>query len=266
MANSNTSSSDSPLETALKKIPSKFRQRTIKHFSELKQNLLEERFGAVGIDAGKLCEIVLRLLQEEITQTHIPFGKSIGNFADECRKLITASNTSTPESLRTVVPRALIFIYTIRNKRGIGHVGGDIDANRIDASVIAHACDWVICELIRVYHNLSLEEAQDLVDSLAQRNLPDIWHVAGKKRVLRNDLNTKQQVLLLCYQEPESSVPAEDLCLWVEYSSLSMFKTRVLVPLHKERKIEFDAETEMVILSPIGIREIENDVLRPTLK
>lgn len=243
-------------------MPSKFRQRTIKHFTELKQNLSEERFGAVGIDAGKLCETILRLLQHEVTNTHIPFGKSIGNFANECRILVTSSNSSVPESLRTVVPRALVFIYTIRNKRGIGHVGGDVDANRIDAMAIAQACDWVICELVRVYHNLSLEEAQDLVDGLAQRNLPDIWHVAGKKRVLRNDLGTKQQVLLLCYQEPESSVPAEDLCTWVEYSSLSMFKTRVLLPLHKERKIEFDSDTEMVFISPLGIKEVENEIIK----
>jgi hypothetical protein len=124
---------------------------------------------------------VLRFLQHEITGKYTPFNKQIGNFADECRALITSTNTAVTESLRIVMPRALVFVYTVRNKRGIGHVGGDVDANRIDAMTITRNCDWIVCELIRVYHNLSLEEAQDLVDGLAQRTIPDIWHVGGKK-------------------------------------------------------------------------------------
>lgn len=53
---------------------------------------------------------------------------------------------------------------------------------------MARIADWIVCELIRSYHNLSLEEAQVLVDSLAVRHLPDIWEVGGRKRVLRSDL------------------------------------------------------------------------------
>ena len=47
------------------------------------------------------------------------------------------------------------------------------------------AADWIVCELIRVYHGLSLEEAQDLVDAISVKNIPAIWEVAGKKRVLK---------------------------------------------------------------------------------
>jgi hypothetical protein len=60
----------------------------------------------------------------------------------------------------------------MRNKRGIGHVGGDLDANSIDISAMAKVADWTVCELIRLYHGLSLEEAQDIVDGLAVRQLP----------------------------------------------------------------------------------------------
>jgi hypothetical protein len=51
--------------------------------------------------------------------------------------------------------------------------------------------DWVICELIRVFHGLSLEEAQVIVDAIAMRELPDIWAVAGKKRVLKKGLSRR---------------------------------------------------------------------------
>lgn len=262
MASGNTSKSKSPLEVALANVPTQFRSRIVKPFLDIKRRLAEGNDESLGLAAGKLCESVLRLLQSEILKTFTPFGQQIPDFASECRKLIESPKNAGVESLRVVMPRALVFIYTLRNKRGIGHVGGDVDANHIDAMTMARACDWVVCELIRVFHKLSLEDAQDLVDSLAQRNIPEIWHVAGKKRILRNGLDFKQQVLLLCYQEPGSAVLSEDLFSWVEYSAYSMFKRAVLRPLHKGRLIEYDKDSEAVTISPLGIKEVEEKILK----
>jgi hypothetical protein len=95
--------------------------------------------------------------------------------------------------------------------------------------------------------------------------IPDIWHVAGKKRVLRNGLDFKQKVLLLCYQEPESAVLSEDLFSWVEYSNLPMFKKTVLTPLHRARMIEYDRDAETVLISPLGAKDVEEKILNPTV-
>lgn len=262
MGSMSTSNSSDPLNAALSNIPKKFRDKIQQHYIATKTALAEGRNEAVGLAAGKLCEAVLRFLQHEIHGTYTAFNRSIGNFADECRKLIISPNTSVQESLRVVMPRALVFGYTIRNKRGIGHIGGDVDANIIDAMTLARSMDWIICELVRVYHGLSLEEAQDLVDSLSTRNLPDVWVVAGKKRVLRSDLSFKQKVLMLCYQESTSAVMSEDLFDWVEYSNFSVFKSKVLRPLHKERLVEYDSETDSVTISPLGIKAVEETVLK----
>lgn len=169
------------------------------------------------------------------------------------------------ESLRVVVPRALVFIYTMRSKRGIGHIGGDVDANTIDIATMVRTADWIICELIRVYHTLSLEEAQDLVDGISVRQLPDIWEVNGKKRVLRPGLTAKQQTLFLLYHEPTSVVLAEDLYTWVEYDQLRTYRRDVLTPLHNARLIEFDKENDAVHLSPTGAHEVETKILKTPL-
>jgi len=167
-------------------------------------------------------------LQNSITGRHIPFNRKNKSFADECRRLITAPSGTGTESERVVLPRALVFLYTMRNKRGIGHVGGDVDANEIDAVLIARIADWVMCELMRVYHQMSLEEAQDLVDCISTRQMPAIWEVDGKTRVLRDGLAAKDQALLLLYSSRDSAVLVEDLCQWVEYSNPSVFKNRVI--------------------------------------
>jgi hypothetical protein len=191
-----------------------------------------------------------------------PFGKKIDNFADDCRKIITAQAPTIPESLRVVVPRALVFIYTMRSKRDIAHVGGDVDANAIDLATMVRTADWIICELIRIYHSLSLEEAQDLVDGISVRQLPDIWEINGKKRVLRPGLTAKQQTLFLLYHEPTSVVLAEDLCSWVEHGSIAVYRRDVLRPLHDVRLIEYDEENDAVHLSPTGAQEVETKILK----
>lgn len=189
---------------ALGGVPAEFRKRLIPAYESLKRDHAEGRYEASGLGAGKFCEVCLRLLQHAVTGSSTVFGAKIPNFADECRKIVTSPAGSAAESLRTVVPRALVFMYTMRNKRGIGHVGGDVEANKIDSVTLTRVADWIVCELIRVYHGLSFEEAQDLVDTLATRSLPDIWEIAGKKRVLRNGLSASQQALVLLYSDPSS--------------------------------------------------------------
>ena len=227
----------------------------------LKRNCVESRFDAAGISAGKFCETVLMQLQNKIFGAYTPFGTQIRNFADDCRKLITSPIGSATESERIIIPRALVFLYTMRNKRGIGHVGGDVDANEIDTAVMARTADWILCELIRIHHGMSLEEAQDLVDSISVRQLPVIWEVAGKKRVLKKGLSANDQTLLLLYSTKETAVLVEDLCEWIEYSNFSVFKNRIIKALHKDRMVEHDRESDAVLLSPNGAEYVEEHIL-----
>ena len=133
MASGNTSRSKSALEVALASVPAQFRSRIIRPFLDVKKRLAEGSDESLGLAAGKVCEAVLRLLQSEILKSSTPFGQQIPDFAGECRKLIESPKAAGVESLRVVMPRALVFVYTLRNKRGIGHIGGDVDANHIDA-------------------------------------------------------------------------------------------------------------------------------------
>lgn len=265
MASTSTSSSDGSLDSALSSIPKKFRARIVESYLELKRRHQEARFDSAwdsaGLSAGKLCESVFRFVQHELTGSSIPFGRNIPNFADECRNLVSLPKTSGLESLRVIIPRALVFLYTLRGKRGIGHVGGDVEANEIDGTTTVRVCDWIICELIRIYHKLSLEEAQAIVDALTVRSVPDIWEVAGKKRVLLKGLSYKDTTLVLLYADPEAGVLSEDLFLWTEHSNFAVFRRDVLGSLHRGRLVEYDRDTEIVYISPLGVREVEERIL-----
>src|ERR1035437_3571821 len=141
------------LESSLANIHKDFKSKIIETYLEVKHRNRESQYDSAGLSAGKFCEVIIRLLQFEVFKSYTPFGTSITNFADDVRKLVTSPKTAAVESLRIILPRAILYIYTLRNKRGIGHVGGDVDANKIDMAAIVTSVDWVVCELIRIYHN-----------------------------------------------------------------------------------------------------------------
>jgi hypothetical protein len=164
----------SPLEAALANVPPEFRNRIIKAYLALKSRHAENKHDAAGLSAGKLCEAVVRLLQYQLKKSFTSFGQQLANVSGECESFTQLPKTAGNDSLRIVIPRAVSLLYTLRNKRGIGHVGGDVDANAIDGITIARVSDWMVCELIRLFHNMSLEEADALINSLASRDIPDV--------------------------------------------------------------------------------------------
>lgn len=204
-------SSIGSLEIALGGIDKRFRDRIVKSYLDLRAGYSTGHYDAAGLRAGVFAEAVVRFLEQELTGSHTPFGTSLPNFADLCRGFERLDKTKGPESLRIIVPRGLLFIYTLRNKRGIGHIGGDIEANEIDAATCLRTADWCICELVRIYHQLPIEDAQSLLDAISVRQIPTIWTVGGKRRVLNTSLSYPDQVLLLLHGAEESAVPAEDL-------------------------------------------------------
>lgn len=250
------------IDGALASIPAIFRSRLIKYYGALKRAYIRGDYDACGARAGKFSEILIRLIQNELEGVHAQFGQQI-NLYDESRRLERLPATTGPEPFRVFIPRALCFLYTLRNKRGFAHVGGDLDSDPIDAVTCVRVADWCLCELVRVVHSLSLEEAQALTNTIASRELPDIWEVAGKKRVLRTDLGYKEQTLLLLYSHLEDAVLVEDLFEWTEYSRMDNYKKRVLSELHKHRLIEWDRATDAVHISPTGVRKVESEILRP---
>lgn len=257
--NTNTQNARSILEPALQGIPQVFRIKIIDSYISLRESYDEHNDDTTALRGGRFFEAVLRFLQKNLTNSYTLFGQQIPNFSLACRRLEQVAKSTGHESLRLMIPRALDFGYTLRNKRGIGHIGGDVEANGIDAATVARIADWCLCELMRIFHTLSLEEAQAILDAISVRQLPKVWTVAGKKRVLQSGLSKKSETLLLLHGEMRTGVPIESLLEWTEYGRMSDYKRWVLQPLHKERLIEFDKETDIAIITPKGASMVERE-------
>lgn len=260
MDNMNTSKS-SALERIFSTLQKPFDKSVLDAYLKLKAKFdiayYSSEYDGAGIAFGKFVEVIIRLVQLEVKGAFTPFGTSISDLSKECRDIIETKGSSASESVRVIIPRSLVFLYTLRNKRGIGHVGGDVDANRVDIKTATQIADWVICELIRIYHHTSLEAAQDIVNGLTEKEIPEVWEIDGKKRILKNGLSSKDKTLLLLYSEVSSFALVEDLYEWIEYSNISLYRQRVLSPLHESRYIEFNKKEDIAFISPLGINYIE---------
>src|SRR5690606_2633746 len=111
----------------------------------------------------KLAETVYRVLEWIASgrTTYTPFGTSIRNLGQSARNFV--NDASLPDGVRFHVPQALDFLYTLRNKRGVGHPAGDIDPNHMDAAAVLAVSKWVVAEIVRLLNAVSAEEAREAV-------------------------------------------------------------------------------------------------------
>jgi len=244
-------------EDVLTGIPIGLRRELVKCFLEIERNYRERRWEPAELNGGKFCEVVYTILKGYIDGSYPTAASKPSNMLDSCQALGRSPRGSFPQSVRLYIPRLLIFLYDIRNQRGVGHVGS-IDPNYMDATIVLHSAQWAMAELVRVFHNVDHQTATEAISALIERKIPIIWEVDGAKRVLqtRKKFSYKQKTLLLLYST-SSFVAEETLVTWVEHSNKAIFRRDVLVKGHKEKLWEYNSETRNVTLSPLGIVEAE---------
>lgn len=247
------------IASLLSAIPESLRDELVQALNEIERNFKESRWEPSELNGGKLCEVTYSILKGYVDNNYPSSASKPRNMVDACKNLEQTPSTF-PRSVRIQIPRMLTALYEIRNNRGVGHVGGDVDPNHMDAVCVMQMSKWVVAELIRVFHNVSTEEATDAVDALSDRELPLIWEVNGVSRVLDNSLSMLDKTLVLLYGEP-SGIDEAQLVSSIEHSNASVYRRDILRKAHKKRLLEYNATTKQTIISPIGIRHVESNIL-----
>ena len=240
-------------------IPAGLRAPLLDEYRSIVQNFFERRWSPAELSGGKFSEIVYTILDGHAKGTFAATPSKPSNFVGACRLL--ENNAHVPRSFQVLIPRLLPALYEIRNNRGVGHVGGDVDPNHMDATSVVGNANWVMAELVRVFHNVSVDDAQAVVDALVEQRIPIVWEVAGAKRILRTDLQLKDQVLVLLASSA-TGVSVDDLAKWTEYADGAYFR-RTLRALHSSRLIEFQETAGLVHLLPPGSAAISRTLAGP---
>lgn len=251
-------------KTVLAGVPATLRDALLSNYREIASNYAAHRWEPSELNGGKFCETCYTILDGAISGTFAPKPSKPANMLAACQALekIPADKSRVGDrSLRVLIPRMIVALYEIRNNRGVGHVGGDVDPNLLDATAVYGMTSWILAELVRIFHSVTTEEARATVSALVERKTPLIWQIDQTRRVLDSKISKIDQTLLLLHQIP-GWVSDKDLLSWTEYSSLSNLRSKVLIPLHKSRLIEFDAKQGRAHLSPTGSVDVETRLLK----
>jgi hypothetical protein len=245
-------------DDALGALPVGLRAELLAAFNEIVSNFRVRRWEPSELNGGKVCEVVHTILDGYVAGSYPSRAKKPRNMVNACNALANAPDTF-PRSVRIGIPRVLIALYEIRNNRSVGHVGGDVDPNHMDAAMVLSMARWVVAELVRVFHDVTVDEATEVVDVLSTREVPVIWELGDIRRVLDTSLSAKQETLLLLYG---SSAPTAvvDLLSWTEYGNSSRYRRDVLSDLHSRRVIEFNRSADTAVLTTLGVALVENEM------
>ena len=240
-------------------VPAGLRTPLLGSFATIVRNYREGRWEPSELNGGKLCEVVYSILKGHIDGKMPNRPSKPRNMVDAAKDLEKADQNIFPRAVRVQIPRVLMALYEIRNNRGVGHVGGDVDPNRMDARMVLEMSKWMLADLIRVFHNLDTATASSVVEALVERTVPIVWEVGDIRRVLDPTLKMRDQSLLLLYATP-TPVKDRDLFAWVEHSNFTVFTDKVLQPLHKARLVEYNKNSGLLQLSPTGVDEVEKNL------
>lgn len=243
------------VEDLLSGLPITLRKELIDEYNGLVSNYFEGRWRPAELHAGRFCEVVYTVIAGRAAGNYPSNANKPPDFVKACKVL--ENSTSLERGLRVLATRILPGLYEIRNNRDVGHVGGDVDSNFMDSSYAISASSWLLAELIRVFHNLSVLEATRSVDNLTQLKTPAVWVDEDIRRVLNPTTKLSDQCLILI-ASAGSATNIYSLAKWTETKNKTYLK-KVVSALHKRRLIEAADPEQTIKLLPGGaaaVREL----------
>jgi hypothetical protein len=226
----------------------------VDEYIHIKEQFFLNKFQPTELDGGRFGESVLRAIEYINIGNYTPFGQKINS-----EGIIKAAenNTSLKETIRFFIPRANRVLIDVRNKRDVGHPGGDVSPNFSDSSFIIHSSDWILTELIRHFYNCSIDEASKIVKDINEVKIPIIYDIDGFIRVQNTQLSTPNKIMMILYYKKPVAVKDLDIQKWLRYKNASDFK-RILMKMDKDSFIHY--ENKQCLLLPKGSLYIETNV------
>jgi hypothetical protein len=205
------------------------------------------------VEGGRFSEAVFRILQNEVGQPVTPLGKQLPSVDALLRTLENA--TTHVDSIRMHIPRTLRLIYDIRNKRDAAHLGDGIDPNLQDATLVIGNMDWVVAELVRLYHGVSADQAQEIIEDLVTKEVPAVQEIEGQPVILA-DLKARDQSLLMLYRAGAGGASLDELAGDLRVVRKDHLKDR-LQKLDDDKLILRHPGNGRYYITDKGIREVE---------
>ena len=135
----------------------------------------------------------------------------------------------------------------------MAHLADGIDPNQQDATMVVRNMEWVLAELVRLYHDVSAKEAHGIIVDLVSKDVPLIQVFDGFPRVLKR-LKASEHLLVLLYWRGAEDVTYDELHAWARASMRSNMK-RTLTSLDDKDLIHLQGDR--YVLTHLGEEDVE---------
>jgi hypothetical protein len=115
-----------------------------------------------------------------------------------------------------------------------------------------------LAELVRLFHGVSLEEAQSRVDGIVKRSAPAVEMFGEVPKVLRIELSYPDKTLLMLYTLGEKGATVEDLAEWQTRKSGRARQT--LRRLDERGLVHYDSGEDRGVITRLGIKKVEEEI------
>jgi hypothetical protein len=242
-------------------LPAKLVDELLAAYEEAKQNFYFGGLRLSAVEGGRFCEAAFRLLEYVTTSRSTPLNRPLDT--DKLIQMLSQlPSAAHPDSIRIHIPRSLRVVYDIRNKRDAAHLADGIDPNLQDATLVVSVLDWVTAEFVRLYHGVTADQAQGIIETLVTRQVPAVQDFGGFLKVLSTRLKASEYVLLILYERANAGATYDEIESWVHPSMRSNLQ-RTLRRLTDDQAHIHSAKGKYLITKK-GMAEVERRKLYET--
>jgi len=197
--------------------------------------------------SGKFVENIFRVLKY-IKSNRILKEIKQHEFIEISEDLKNADGSKYSESIRILIPRiALSMIYEPRSKLGAVHVK-EINPDFIDGKLTVGACDWIMAELLRLYHTRNPKKVNELITQIVKEFVPIIQTIGDEKFVTAT-LGCGQEILVRL-SDAENGLTRTEIGKAMKLNFSPQNITMILKKLVKNREVFFTKDGRYVISDP----------------
>ena len=238
----------------VKQLDAKLVDELLAAYTDAKHNFYLGGLRLNAVEGGRFCEAAFRLLEQVTTGSYTALGQTLDT--DKLiRTLAGIAKGKYPDSIRIHIPRSLRIVYDIRNNRDAAHLADGIDPNLQDSTLVVGVLDWVLAEMVRLYHGVTPDEAQSIIEGLVSRKAPAVEDINGFLKVLRPDLKVSEYALLILYEVGKAGAEYAQIEMWVQPPMRKNLRRAIHRLEHDNAMIHQDGGR--YILTRLGILEVE---------
>ncbi len=231
-------------------IPADLVTEVIAAYEQAKTRFHRRDYRPSSVEGARFSEAVFRILQWATTGTYTAIGVTLTQIPQLVRQL--ENSTGADDTVRIHIPRTLQAVYDIRNRRNVAHLG-NIEIGLQDSGLVVHILDWVMTELVRLYHNVPAAEAQEIIEDIVKKEVPAIQAIDGFPRLLK-DVSGTDHILLLLYREGGGGVDKTQIRAWLPDNHRKNFARNVKT---LDERHHVHPSGDRIFLTDLGITEVE---------